>query len=239
MKLLKDKVVIVTGSGRGIGQSIAKRLGKEGCHVMLVSRNKNELEKTAREMIKEGARAEYSVTDIRKIDEVEDMVEKTIKVFKKCDILVNNAGVGIFKPVYELSHEEWHKVIDTNLTGTFYVTRAVLPFMRKEKSGYIINISSLAGQNPFAGAAAYCASKFGLNGFTECLMQDVRYDNIKVSYICPGSVNTDFVRGSKEIKSWKIDPDEIGQICVDLIKMSPVSLASKIEVRPAKPPKKN
>ena len=238
MKNLQGKVVLITGAGRGIGKAIARTFAKEKCNLMLTARTKSELEQTTNELNKEGIKVEYQIADVSKKTDVEKLVDRTIRIFGQCDVLINNAGVGIFKPVYEMSDEDWHSVIDTNLTGVFYMTRSVLPYMREKKSGYIINISSLAGQNTFPGAAAYCASKFGLNGFSECLMQDVRHDNIKVSYISPGSVNTDFGRSKKEENSWKIDPEEIGQLCVHLVKMSDVTLASKIEVRPTKPPKK-
>ncbi len=238
MKSLQGKVTLITGAGRGIGKAIAQAFAKAGSDVMLTARTKNELAQLAVELEKEGVKVHYHPTDVSNKKDVDGLVTEMIKLFGKCDIVVNNAGVGIFKPVYELTDEDWQTVIGTNLTGVFYVTRAVLPYMREKKSGYIINISSLAGQNPFAGAAAYCASKFGLNGFTECLMQDVRQDNIKVSCICPGSVNTDFGRSAKTDNSWKIDPADIGQLCIDLVSLSTVSLASKIELRPLKPPKK-
>lgn len=239
MKLLQGKVTLITGAGRGIGKAIAQAFVKAGSDVMLCARTKKELTETAKELEKEGVKVHYHPADVSQKKDVDDLVKEMIKHFGKCDIVVNNAGVGIFKPVYELTDEDWQTVIGTNLTGVFYVTRAVLPYLRKKKDGYIINISSLAGQNPFAGAAAYCASKFGLNGFTECLMQDVRQDNVKVSYICPSSVNTDFGRSSKTENSWKIDPADIGQLCIDLVTLSNVSLASKIELRPLKPPKKS
>ena len=238
MKLLNGKVTLITGAGRGIGKAISHSFAKAGSDIMLCARTKKELAQTAAELEKEGVKVHYHTTDVSKKKDVDELVKETIKHFGKCDIVVNNAGVGIFKPVYELTDEDWQNVIGTNLTGVFYVTRAVLPYLREKKAGYIINISSLAGQNPFAGAAAYCASKAALNSFTECLMQDVRQDNIKVSYICPGSVNTDFGRSAKTENSWKIDPVDIGQLCIDLVTLSNVSLPSKIELRPLKPPKK-
>jgi NAD(P)-dependent dehydrogenase (short-subunit alcohol dehydrogenase family) len=155
------------------------------------------------------------------------------------DFLINNAGVGIFAPVADLSPEQWKEVIETNLSGVFYCCHAAIPHLRKRGGGYIINISSLAGKNPFKGGAAYNASKFGLNGFSEAMMQDLRYDNIKVSYVMPGSVNTGFGRHSlEETASWKLAPEDVAQVVLDLLQHHPRCLPSCVEMRPSKPPQK-
>ena len=154
------------------------------------------------------------------------------------DVLVNNAGVGIWRPVAETSLEEWRTQLDTNLTGVFYCCHAVLPYLKRRGGGWIVNISSLAGKNPFAGGAAYCASKAGLNAFSEALMQEVRYDDIRVSCIMPGSVATGFSgRSAADQPDWKIQPDDVAQLVVGLLLVPPRSLPSRIELRPSKPQK--
>ncbi|MFL6468824.1 MAG: SDR family NAD(P)-dependent oxidoreductase, partial [Pyrinomonadaceae bacterium] len=154
------------------------------------------------------------------------------------DILVNNAGMGIFgKTVEELSGDEFRQTLETNLNAVFYASHFAIPLMKKRGGGYIFNISSLAGQNPHPKMAAYNASKFGLNGFTEAMMQEVRQDNIKVSYICPGSVNTAFGGDSpNEAKAWQLQPDDIARVIIDLLEMPERALPSKVEIRPSKPP---
>jgi NADP-dependent 3-hydroxy acid dehydrogenase YdfG len=148
---------------------------------------------------------------------------------------VNNAGAGVFRPVQELTRADWDRTIGVNLTGVFYCCHGALPLLRKSGSGYIIQISSLAGVNAFAGGSAYNASKFGLNGFSEAIMQDLRYQDIRVSYIMPGSVDTDF--GSAARADWKIAPDDIAQVVISLLRMPERTLVSRVEVRPSKPKK--
>jgi NAD(P)-dependent dehydrogenase (short-subunit alcohol dehydrogenase family) len=153
--------------------------------------------------------------------------------------LINNAGIGVFLSVADLTPEQWRQVIDTNLTGVFNCCHAAIPFMKRKGGGYIINISSLAGKNPFKGGAAYNASKFGLNGFSEAIMQDLRYDNIRVSYVMPGSVNTQFGGSLHEADSaWKLAPEDVAQVVIDLLRHDPRCLPSCVEMRPSKPLKK-
>ena len=177
-------------------------------------------------------------------DEFEEQVKATVdscgRRFGGVDILVNNAGMGVVgKKVDETSADEFRATLETNLFGVFYFCHHAIPVMRERGGGYIINISRLAGQNPIPGMAAYNASKFGLNGFSEAMMQEVRHDNIKVSYICPGSVNTEFGGGTvSDENAWQIQPEDIGQIVIDLLNMNDRALPSKIELRPSKPPKK-
>jgi NAD(P)-dependent dehydrogenase (short-subunit alcohol dehydrogenase family) len=158
--------------------------------------------------------------------------------FGGVDILVNNAGIGIFRPVADMSLEEWHQVIDTNLTGVFHGCRAALPHLRARGAGWIVNISSLAGANAFPEAAAYCASKAGLNAFSEALMQEVRHDGVRVAYVMPGSVRTGFSGRSAGNDEWKLAPDDVAQVVVDLIAHSSRSLPSRVEIRPSRPPRK-
>jgi NAD(P)-dependent dehydrogenase (short-subunit alcohol dehydrogenase family) len=238
---LKGKVAVVTGGSRGIGYSIAQALLAEGAKVFICGRDPNRL-KAALEELREAApdRVDGIVADVRSYDECRKLVESAAERFGGLDILVNNAGVGVFKPVDQLSVEEWDTTIHTNLSGVFYCCREAIPLMRKRGGGYIFNISSLAGVNPMATGSAYNASKFGLNGFSEAMMQDVRYDGIRVSYLMPGSVDTDFAAapGSKSRESWRLTGDDIAKAVVDLYKFPRTALASRIEMRPSQPPRK-
>jgi NAD(P)-dependent dehydrogenase (short-subunit alcohol dehydrogenase family) len=185
-------------------------------------------------------KVEGEICDVRSESQVKIMLEQAARVFGGVDVLVNNAGVGVFgKTVEEITPEEFQWVLETNLFGVFYACHHAIPLMKKRGGGYIINVSSLAGQNAHPRMSAYNASKFGLNGFTESMMQEVRQDNIKVSLICPGSVNTEF--GNEEIseeKAWQLQPADIAQVVVDLLNQNQRSLPSKIEIRPSKPPQK-
>jgi len=180
------------------------------------------------------------ICDVRSEEQVRIMLEECERVYGGVDILINNAGMGIYgKTVEELSGEQFRQTLETNLFGVFYACHFALPMMKKRGGGYIINISSLAGQNAHPRMAAYNASKFGLNGFTESLMQEVRQDNIKVSYICPGSVNTSFGGDiADESKSWQLQPRDIAEMILNLLDMDPRALPSKVEIRPSKPPAK-
>jgi 3-oxoacyl-[acyl-carrier protein] reductase len=176
---------------------------------------------------------------VRRESEVAALFEETERAFGGVDILVNNAGIGVFRNLEETSLEEWNSVLETNLTGVFLCSRAAIPRMRKRGGGYILNISSLAGRNAFPSATAYNASKFGLNGLSEALMQEVRYDGIKVSYLMPGSVATYFnghTPGPED--EWKIQPRDIARIVLDLLNQDPRTLPSAVEIRPSKPPRK-
>jgi NAD(P)-dependent dehydrogenase (short-subunit alcohol dehydrogenase family) len=238
---LRGKVAIVTGGTRGIGLSIAQRLLSEGAKIFICGRNAEHLKSALATL---GMQSEGNVdgvaADIRRYDDCRKVVQGAAEKFGGIDILVNNAGLGYFKPVDQLTPEEWDETIQTNLSGVFYCCREAIPLLRKRGGGYIFNISSLAGVNPFAGGSAYNASKFGLNGFSEAMMQDVRHDGIRVSYIMPGSVDTDFAaaRGSKTSAPWKLTGDDIAKAVVDLYKFPKTALASRIEMRPSQPPKK-
>jgi 3-oxoacyl-[acyl-carrier protein] reductase len=173
---------------------------------------------------------------VRRADDCARLVEVAVSEFGGLDILVNNAGLSVFAPVAELGVEQWDQVLETNLSGVFYCTRAAIPHLRSGGGGWIINIGSLAGKNAFPGGAAYNASKFGLIGFSEALMQEVRHDGIRVSYIMPGSVSTaGFGSGEGD---WKIQPEDLGQIVLDLLATPERTLPSRIEVRPSRPPQK-
>jgi 3-oxoacyl-[acyl-carrier protein] reductase len=239
-KALRGQVAIVTGGSRGIGLAIAKALVAEGVNVAVTGRSDTHLS-AARAAI-EGAgpgSVETLRADVRRIDEVERAVAATAARFGGLDVVVNNAGVGIFNDVASLTPPQWAEVIETNLTGVFNVCHVAVPLLKQRGGGYIINISSLAGTNVVPGGTAYCASKAGLNAFSEVLNQEVRQDNIRVSYLMPGSVATAF-SGGDEMKGadWKIGADDLGALVVSLLEMDARTLPSRIEVRPAKPPKK-
>jgi len=179
------------------------------------------------------------VCDVRKYNQVRALIDFATKELGGLDILINNAGIGVFETVEQTSPEDFRAVLETNLFGVFYCCHEAIPEMKKRGGGYIINISSLAGANPHPRMAAYNASKFGLNGFSEALMQEVRHDNIKVSYIMPGSVNTEFGGDSpSDEKSWQLTPDDIAQVVIDLLHHDDRSLPSRVEIRPSKPPKR-
>jgi NAD(P)-dependent dehydrogenase (short-subunit alcohol dehydrogenase family) len=238
---LKDKVGVVTGGTRGIGFSIAEALLREGASVYICGRDAGFLATALARLKAHGdGRVDGMLADVRRYDECRRLIQAAAERFGGIDILVNNAGMGIFKPVDQLTPQEWDAIIETNLSGVFYCCHAAIPLMRQRGGGYIFNISSLAGINAFAGGSAYNASKFGLNGFSEAMMQDVRYDGIRVSYIMPGSVDTDFAAtpGSKVRETWKLTGEDIAKAVVDLYKFPRTALASRIEMRPSQPLRK-
>jgi NAD(P)-dependent dehydrogenase (short-subunit alcohol dehydrogenase family) len=235
---LNGKVSIVTGGSRGIGLATARALVADGVSVTVTGRSDEHLS-SAQPLIEAAGsgRVETVRADVRSYADVERAVAATVGRFGGLDILVNNAGVGVFSDVGAMTPDEWAAVLDTNLTGVFNACHASLPHLRRRGGGYIINISSLAGKNPFAGAAAYCASKAGLNAFSEALMQEVRHDDIRVSYVMPGSVSTGFAGSEVKGADWKIAADEVAEVVVDLLRLNPRSLASRVELRPSKPKK--
>lgn len=236
---ITDKVAVVTGGTKGIGFAVAERLLREGAKVFICGRNRGGL-KQAIEMLSAAGRVEGEVCDVRNEDQVRMMLEKCADVFGGVDILVNNAGLAFpGKTVEEISGDEFRQTLETNLFGTYYACHYAIPMMKERGGGYIFNISSLAGQNPHPRMAAYNASKYAVNGFSEALMQEVRHDNIKLSYICPGSVNTEFGGDTvSEAKAWQIQPADIAQVIADLLAMPENALPSKVEIRPSRPPVK-
>jgi NAD(P)-dependent dehydrogenase (short-subunit alcohol dehydrogenase family) len=237
---LKGKTAVVTGSSKGIGYSIAEALAAAGANVTVSARNEAEVDGAAKALDSAGEGRVIGVAcDVRKHDDVKRLIGATVETFGGMDILVNNAGVGAFAPMGELSPEEWSSVIETNLNGVYFACHEALPHLKAKGDAWIINIGSLAGKNPFPGGAAYNASKFGLVGFSEALMLDVRHDGIRVNYIMPGSVATYFNDHSpSEADAWKIQPEDIAELVMDLLAMNSRTLASRIEVRPSKPPRK-
>lgn len=237
---LKSKNAIVTGGTKGIGRAIAKAIIGEGASVCISARNQDEMDQTVAELNHHGPGNSIGfVCDVRDYGQVKELFNYSIKELGGVDILINNAGIGIFETVADTSPEDFRAVLETNLFGVFYCCHQAIPEMKRRGGGYIINISSLAGANPHPRMAAYNASKFGLNGFSEALMQEVRHDNIKVSYLMPGSVNTEFGGDApSDEKSWQLRPEDIARVVTDLLHHDDRALPSRIEIRPSKPPKK-
>jgi 3-oxoacyl-[acyl-carrier protein] reductase len=237
---LDGKVAFVTGGSRGIGLAIAHALLEEGARVAITATSDETLA-AASEALKPIAKAGHLLAiraDVRHHEQVGSAIDAAVRQFGGLDILVNNAGVGIFRSVADLSVDEWHTILDTNLTGVFYSCRAALPHLRARGGGWIVNISSLSGKHPFADAAAYCASKAGLNAFTDALMQEVRHDGIRVTCIMPGSVRTEFGARRPGSDDWRLAPEDVAQAVCDVIRHPARSLPSAVEIRPSQPPKK-
>lgn len=236
---IENKVAVITGGTKGIGRAIAEGLLKNGAKVFICARDKSELKRSLEQLSALG-KVDGEICDVRSETQVKMMLDECVRVFGGVDILINNAGVGfIGKTIEEMSPDKFRQTLETNLFGVFYTCHYAIPLIKKRDGGYIINISSLAGQNAHPKMAAYNASKFGLNGFTEALMQEVRHENIKVSYICPGSVNTEF--GDEKVsdeKAWQLQPEDIAQTVLDLLNMESRALPSKVEIRPSQPPQK-
>jgi 3-oxoacyl-[acyl-carrier protein] reductase len=231
-------VVIVTGGSKGIGFAIARAFVQRGDRVVITARNAQELQRAAREL---GAPdAVHPVTaDVRQPRDAQKIADEAVARFGGLDVLVNNAGIGRFANVADMKIDDWRDILDTNVSGVFYCTRAAIPAMRRRGAGFIVNISSLAGKNAFAGGAAYCASKAALNHFSEALMQEVRYDNIRVSYVMPGSVSTGFGDLSSSGEAdWKLTPGDVAKVVLDLVSHDPRSLPSRVELRPSRPARK-
>jgi 3-oxoacyl-[acyl-carrier protein] reductase len=232
-------VVLVTGGSKGIGLAIARAFVERGDEVVVGARTPSATLGTGPAAALATDRLHAVKADVRKPEDAQRLVDEAVERFGGLDVLVNNAGIGRFANVADMSLDDWHAIIDTNLNGVFYCTRAAIPAMRKRGGGFILNISSLAGRNAFPGAAAYCASKAALNQFSEALMQEVRYDNIRVSYVMPGSVATEFadhpVTGGD---SWKLTAEDVAKVVVDLVSHDPRSLPSRVELRPSRPPRK-
>jgi len=235
---LKGKRALVTGATRGIGLAVAEALVREGVQTVLCSRSESDVRSTAASLSGETSAFGFSC-DVGDPDGVRAMLEFCEEQLGGLEILINNAAIGIFKRVEELSVAEWQSTIKTNLDSLFYCCRYALPLMKKAGEGFIINIGSLAGKNAFPTAAAYNASKFGLTGFSEALMQEVRHDDIQVAYLMPGSVDTWFGgKAPQGESSWKIAPEDVAAVVVETLKRNPRCLTSRIEMRPSKPPAK-
>jgi len=237
MNTLTGKIAYITGGSKGIGYGIAKALLDNGMKVAITSRNMAAAKQAAESLSKDPAKILALESDVSSLSSELKAIEATVAHFGQLDVVVANAGVGHFANIENLSAQQWKETIDTNLTGVFNSVKASIPALKQSK-GYIITIASLAGANFFENGAAYNASKFGLVGFSQAIMLDLRKHGIKVTTIMPGSVATHFADHiPTDADAWKIQPEDIGQMVADLLKMNPRTLPSKIEVRPSIPGK--
>ena len=229
---------LVTGGTKGIGFAIAEAMLAAGGNVMITGRDEGRVKQALTALTKScapGAQLIGAAVDVRNREGLEAAIDRAAATFGTLDTLINNAGVGAFVDIENMTDEAWHQVIDTNLTGVFYATRASIPHLKRAGGGWIINIASLAGRNYFANAAAYCASKAGLVAFSEAVMLELRNDNIRVSVVMPGSVATEFSHPAKaEDESWKLTAEDIAEVVMDLLRHPTRSLPSKVEIRPSK-----
>ncbi len=233
---LSNKTALITGGSKGIGLGIAEAMAREHMKVAVTSRHFEEAQAAAKHLISLGAASALALEcDVRDYAAQQNVVAEALKDWGHLDVVIANAGVGYFGSIDTMSHERWHDIIDTNLTGVFYTLQASVEALKASK-GYLVTIASLAGANFFANGAAYNASKFGLVGFTQAAMLDLRPHGIKVTTIMPGSVATYFNNHTPTpADDWKIQPEDIGQMVIDLLRMNPRTLPSKIEVRPSMP----
>lgn len=233
-----NRISIVTGGSRGIGRGIAEALLADGWRVHLCSRSPESVETALGELRERfSGRVEGKAVDVRNQEEVDGFVQDVLSREGKIDCLVNNAGLGRFAPADELTGDQWREVLRTNLDGAFYFLHAVAPAMKKQGNGWIFNIASLAAKNPFAGGAAYNASKFGMVGLSEAAMLDLRQYGIRVAAILPGSVNTEFGMRNDKDNSWKLQPEDIASMVLHLLSYPENALPSLVEMRPARPQK--
>ncbi|MDX2151097.1 MAG: SDR family oxidoreductase [Bryobacteraceae bacterium] len=237
-KALEGRRAVITGGTRGIGFAVARRLLEAGAAVAVCGRSNDGVEKAVAELTSLASDPDKVAgypADITNRDQVSKLFEFVDQRLGGVDVLVNNAGIGLFANVADITFDEWRSVLDTNLTGAFLCSHEAVGRMRKRGGGAIVNISSLAGKNAFAGGAAYNASKFGLNGFTEAMMLDLRYDNIRVSTVAPGSVATEFRSGGSA--DWKIQPEDVADVVFMILSMPSRTLVSSVELRPSQPRK--
>ncbi len=239
MQQLNGKTALITGGSKGIGYGIAESMIKEGMNVAVTSRHKKAAEEAAALLNQSGpGKAIGLEADVRDLAAQQQSVDRVLRKWGRLDVLIANAGLGHFGSIETLTPEQWNETIDINLTGVFNSVKAALEAL-KQSEGYVITIASLAGTNFFAGGSAYNASKFGLVGFTQAIMLDLRHAGIKVTTIMPGSVTSHFNHHTPNpADAWKIQPEDLGQMVVDLLQIHPRTLPSKVEVRPSQPPRK-
>lgn len=236
----RKKIALITGGNSGIGLGVAAALLKEGYNVAITSRSQARADEAVKKLSEENFGNEIMgvEADVRDFEAQQKVVDKIIKKWGGLDVCIANAGLGHFSSIEDLSIEKWHEMIDTNLTGAFYSIKACVSALKKSK-GYYITISSLAGTNFFAGGSGYNASKFGVTGFTQAVMLDLRQSGVKVTTIMPGSVATAFNNdGVENTDAWKLQKEDMGELVVDLLAMNPRALPSKVEIRPTQPPLK-
>lgn len=235
-KPCSDQVAIVTGASQGIGLAIAEALARLGSRVVLLARRRTRLEKAAAQVAALGGETLSLVCDIQKAEDVREAFDEVLGRFGRADVLVNNAGVGLFGPVQDFSDADWETVLNTNLRGTFYCSKTVIPQMIRQRSGHIINIASLAAKNGFAGGAVYCASKFGLLGFSYSMAEDLRSYGIRVSVICPGSVLTDFSPHRGKDPKKMLRSTDVAWVVELVVQQPEQSFVSEVLLRPTQKP---
>ena len=232
-----SRVALITGGTRGIGRALAETLLRAGDKVAVTGTSEDGVVKAESELARLGAVAAI-VCDVRDPSSAELAARTVVAKFGGIDVLVNNAGVGVGVPIAQMPHDEWDRIIGTNITGVFNCCKAVIPHLRQRGGGWIVNISSLASKNPFPGGAAYCASKAAVNAFSEALMQELRFDNIRVTYVLPGSVATGFSgREPSAGSEWKLLPEDVAHAIAEVLNHPARSLPSRIEIRPSRPMK--
>lgn len=235
---LESQIALVTGAARGAGEAIARKLASLGAHVLLVARDAERLHQVRDQIQKSGGQATAFPCDLTDPAAIARLGEQVARDFRRCDILVNNAGIGIdHKPLYEVSVEDWDRLMATNLRAPYLMIRAVAPLMIAARSGHIVNISSLAGRNPLPGLATYAASKWGLNGLTYSVAEELRQHNIRVSVIAPGSINTHFGDGGsgKDPKKM-LQPEDVAAVVATMVTQAPQSFISEVLLRPTQKP---
>jgi 3-oxoacyl-[acyl-carrier protein] reductase len=234
---LSGQVAVVTGAGRGIGAAIARKLASMGASVVLCGRSLEPLQTTATAISGASGRAEAVQCDVSNLESVQSLAAKVDQTFGRADILVNNAGVGSFAgPLHQMTPESWEKILNTNLRGVFYCIRSFAPLMIRARYGHIVNISSLAGKNPLANGAAYAASKWGLNGLTYSVAEELRQFGIRVSIVCPGSVDTELSPHTGKDSKKMLQPDDVAHVVAMLVTQAPQSFASEVLLRPTQKP---
>ena len=234
-----SRVALVTGGTRGIGEAIARRLSADGFAVFISGRTEESTRNALARFAKEGMAIRGFAADARREEDQKRLVESVARTAGRLDVLVNNAGLGHFAPVDKLSPDQFREVLETNLFGVYYAVHHAAPLMKKNGGGFIVNIASLAAVNPFAGGSAYNASKFGLLGFSEAAMLDLRHDGIRMATVLPGSVATQFGHPTSNRESaWMLQPEDIAEAVADLVRFPDRAIPSRIDLRPSKPPKK-
>ncbi len=236
-QLLAGQVAVITGAGSGIGAAIARKMGRMGAVAVVCGRTRDTLQSTATAISQAGAQAEVIECDVTNLASVESLAKRVDSRFGRIDILVNNAGIGgSGGPLHQLSPETWDQVLNTNLRGVYYCIRSFAPLMIRANRGHIVNISSLAGKNPLPNGAAYSASKWGLNGLSYSVAEELRVHSIRVSVVCPGSVQTEFSPRSGKNSAKMLQPDDVAHVVAMLVTQAPQSFASEVLLRPTLKP---
>lgn len=234
---LDGQVAVVTGGGRGIGAAIARKLASLGASTVICGRTLAPLRKTAEEILREGGRCEAMETDVCDLPSVEALASRVQTTFGRVDVLVNNAGIGSFAgPLHQMEPQQWDSVLNTNLRGVYYCIRAFAPLMIQAHRGHIVNISSLAGKNPLRNGAAYAASKWGLNGLTYSVAEELRVHNIRVAVVCPGSVDTELSPHTGKDPGKMLQPGDVAHVVAMLVTQAPQAFASEVLLRPTQKP---